>query len=71
MNKQDNNRIIGFHILGPHAGEVTQGWACALRLGATYESFMTTVGIHPTVAEEFTGLTISKSSGMSEEKEGC
>jgi thioredoxin reductase (NADPH) len=71
VNKADNERIVGFHILGPHAGEVTQGWACALRLGATYESFRTTVGIHPTLAEEFTTLDIPKSSGKSAEKSGC
>ena len=71
VHKADNNRVVGFHVLGPHAGEVTQGWACAIRLGATYESFLTTVGIHPTLAEEFTGLTVSKSSGESAEKEGC
>ena len=71
MHKADNNRVVGFHVLGPHAGEVTQGWAAAIRLGATYETFLTTVGIHPTLAEEFTSLTVSKSSGDSAEKEGC
>jgi len=71
VHKADNNRVVGFHVLGPHAGEVTQGWAAAIRLGATYETFLTTVGIHPTLAEEFTSLTVSKSSGDSAEKEGC
>ena len=27
VNKADNNRVIGFHVLSPHAGEITQGWA--------------------------------------------
>jgi len=71
VNKADGNRVVGFHILGPHAGEVTQGWAAALRLGATYESFTSTIGIHPTVAEELTTLTITKSSGDSADKGGC
>lgn len=52
---QSSGRVVGFHYLGPNAGEVTQGWAAALRLGATYESFMSTIGIHPTVAEEVRG----------------
>jgi len=99
VNKIDNNRVVGFHILSPHAGEMTQGWAwcvacylhtdvrfffciliffasppfdfSAMRLGASYESFITTIGIHPTVVEEFTLLSISKSSGESAEKGGC
>ncbi len=71
VHKADQNRVIGFHVLGPNAGEITQGWACALRLGATYESFQQTVGIHPTTAEEFTQLSVSKGSGESAEKGGC
>lgn len=50
VNKADNNRVVGFHFLGPHAGEVTQGFAVALRKGATKEDFDLTVGIHPTSA---------------------
>ena len=71
VNKADNNRVIGFHVLGPNSGEITQGWACALRMGATYESFVQTVGIHPTTAEEFTQLTVTKSSGAEAEKGNC
>lgn len=71
INKADSDRVVGFHILGPNAGEVTQGWAAAMRLGATYQTFTETVGIHPTVAEEFTTLTVSKSSGDSADKGGC
>lgn len=57
VDKRDDERVVGFHILGPNAGEITQGWAAAMRLGATYASFASTVGIHPTVAEEFTTLS--------------
>jgi thioredoxin reductase (NADPH) len=71
VHKADSDRVVGFHIFGPNAGEVTQGWAAAVRLGATYESFTTTVGIHPTVAEEFTTLNVTKSSGGSAQKGGC
>ena len=71
IHKADANRVVGFQLLGPNAGEITQGWAAALRLGATYESFSNTVGIHPTLAEEFTGLTVTKSSGESADKAGC
>lgn len=71
VHKADGARIVGFHVLGPNAGEVTQGWGCALRLGATYESFCQTVGIHPTCAEEFTILSVTKRSGETADKGGC
>lgn len=66
-----NQKVVGFHILGPHAGEVTQGFAVAIKAGATKHTFDETVGIHPTVAEEFTTLSVTKSSGISAEKAGC
>lgn len=44
-------RVIGFHVLGPNAGEITQGYAVALKKGATKEDFDTTIGIHPTNSE--------------------
>uniref|UniRef100_A0A8V5HGF9 Uncharacterized protein n=1 Tax=Melopsittacus undulatus TaxID=13146 RepID=A0A8V5HGF9_MELUD len=50
-NKHDNNRVIGFHVLGPNAGEVTQGFAAAIKCGLTKELLDETIGIHPTCAE--------------------
>lgn len=70
-NKEDNERVIGFHVVGEHAGEVTQGFALALKLGATKEHFDATVGIHPTSAEEFTVLHITKRSGEDPLKSTC
>eukprot|EP00469_Lotharella_globosa_P000128 CAMPEP_0167805518 /NCGR_PEP_ID=MMETSP0111_2-20121227/21226_1 /TAXON_ID=91324 /ORGANISM="Lotharella globosa, Strain CCCM811" /LENGTH=746 /DNA_ID=CAMNT_0007702687 /DNA_START=63 /DNA_END=2303 /DNA_ORIENTATION=- len=70
-NKLRGEQVIGLHILGPNAGEVTQGFSVAMRRGATKADFDLTVGIHPTVAEEFTTLDITKSSGISAKKEGC
>ena len=70
VNKADNNRVVGFHFLGPNAGEVTQGFAVAMRMGATKEDFDLTVGIHPTASEEFTTLT-SLVGSAGEEKTGC
>jgi len=46
-------RVVGVHMVGPDAGEIIQGMAIALRAGATKETFDTTIGIHPTAAEEF------------------
>ncbi|CAH3022016.1 unnamed protein product, partial [Porites evermanni] len=50
-NKSENERVVGFHFLGPNAGEVTQGYAVAIKLGAKKSDFDRTVGIHPTVSE--------------------
>lgn len=52
--REDVERVVGFHYLGPNAGEVTQGFGLALQYGATKEDFDTLVGIHPTTAENFT-----------------
>eukprot|EP00735_Rhodelphis_limneticus_P002770 TRINITY_DN1377_c0_g1::TRINITY_DN1377_c0_g1_i1::g.20115::m.20115 TRINITY_DN1377_c0_g1::TRINITY_DN1377_c0_g1_i1::g.20115 ORF type:complete len:539 (-),score=128.16,sp/B9A1H3/TRXR1_EMIHU/62.55/0.0,Pyr_redox_2/PF07992.9/1.3e-35,Pyr_redox_dim/PF02852.17/3.3e-31,Pyr_redox/PF00070.22/5.2,Pyr_redox/PF00070.22/1.3e-12,Pyr_redox_3/PF13738.1/1.2e-08,FAD_binding_2/PF00890.19/9.2e-06,FAD_binding_2/PF00890.19/4.5e+02,FAD_binding_2/PF00890.19/1.5e+02,K_oxygenase/PF13434.1/0.0039,K_oxygenase/PF13434.1/98,GIDA/ len=70
-NKADQERVLGLHILGPHAGEVTQGFAVAIKMGATKQNFDDTIGIHPTVAEEFTTLSITKSSNVDATKTGC
>ncbi len=48
-----NDRVVGLHIVGPDAGEIVQGFAVAMRAGATKSLFDTTLGIHPTMAEEF------------------
>jgi len=71
VDKSANGRVVGLHYLGPNAGEVTQGFAVAMRKGATYADFLSTVGIHPTVAEELTTLTVTKASGLSVQKGGC
>lgn len=49
-------RIVGFHYLGPNAGEVTQGFALGVKLKATKEDFDSLIGIHPTCAEVSTIL---------------
>jgi glutathione reductase (NADPH) len=46
-------RIVGLHVAGLGADEMLQGFAVALRMGATKKDFDDTVAIHPTSAEEF------------------
>lgn len=48
-----SDRVLGAHMVGPDAGEITQGLAIAIRAGATKAQFDSTVAIHPTSAEEF------------------
>ena len=67
----DNERVVGFHYIGPNAGEVTQGFAVAIKLGATKDDIDMTIGIHPTNAENVTTLDITKRSGKSPFKTGC
>jgi glutathione reductase (NADPH) len=47
------DRVVGLHMVGPDAGEVVQGFAVAMKAGATKATFDSTIGIHPTAAEEF------------------
>lgn len=70
-NKLDNERVVGFHVLAPNAGEVTQGYAVGMKLGATKEDFDATVGIHPTISEEFTTMRVTRRSGENPRKTGC
>ncbi len=47
------DRVVGVHMMGPDAGEIVQGIAIAMKAGATKATFDSTIGIHPTAAEEF------------------
>jgi glutathione reductase (NADPH) len=49
-------RVLGAHMIGPDAGEIIQGIAIAVKMGATKAQFDATIGIHPTAAEEFVTL---------------
>jgi len=48
-----SDRVLGLHMVGPDAGELVQGFAVAMKAGATKAMFDATIGIHPTAAEEF------------------
>lgn len=71
ITKRDDGLILGFHVLAPNAGEITQGFGLAFQTKATYQNLMDLVGIHPTIAEEFTTLSVTKRSGASAKKGGC
>ena len=51
-----SDRVVGLHMVGQDAGEIAQGFAVALKCGATKAQFDATLGIHPTSAEEFVTL---------------
>ncbi len=48
----DDEKVVGCHIMGHGADEMLQGFAVAIKMGATKKQFDDTVAIHPTSAEE-------------------
>jgi len=48
-----DEKIVGIHGIGFGMDEMLQGFAVALKMGATKKDFDNTVAIHPTAAEEF------------------
>ena len=63
--------MVGLHYLGPHAGEVLQGYAVAFNMGMKKSDLDNTIGIHPTISEEFINLKIKKNSGENYVRTGC
>jgi len=71
VDTSDGERVVGVHIVGDGAGEIVQGFAVALRCGATKADFDRTIGVHPTSSEELVSLRVTKSSGEAAVKAGC
>jgi glutathione reductase (NADPH) len=53
---RSTDQVVGIHMVGTDAPEIIQGMAVAIRAGATKAVFDSTIGIHPTAAEEFVTL---------------
>ena len=47
-----SDRLLGVHVVGSDAAEIVQGFAVAVKMGATKAQLDATIGIHPTAAEE-------------------
>ena len=54
--KQDDERVVGVHIVGPEAGEMIQMLGIAMKMGVTKPQFDATCAVHPTIAEEIVTL---------------
>jgi glutathione reductase (NADPH) len=52
----NQEKIVGAHVIGDAADEIIQGFAVAVKMGATKKDFDNTVAIHPTAGEEFVTL---------------
>lgn len=53
----EQEKVIGIHLFGVASDEMLQGFAVALKMGATKQDFDNTVAIHPTSAEELVTMT--------------
>ncbi len=58
--RKSTDKVLGIHMVGADAGEIIQGMAVAIRSGATKAVFDSTIGIHPTSAEEFVAMRTKK-----------
>jgi glutathione reductase (NADPH) len=55
-------KVVGLHVFGSGADEILQGFAVAVRMGATKRDLDDTVAIHPTVAEELVTMRGSRAA---------
>ncbi len=68
--EQSTQRIVGAHMLGDEAPEMMQGIAVAINAGVTKQDFDSTIGIHPTAAEEWVTMrTRTRVAGVAEAAE--
>ena len=61
--EEPSRRVVGCHMVGDDAPEIVQGFAVALKCGATKEQFDATMAIHPTAAEEFVTMYDAEVAG--------
>jgi len=61
--EEATDRVVGLHMVGADAGEIVQGFAVAMKAGATKADFDRTIGIHPTAAEEFVTMRTPAAGG--------
>jgi len=69
--KKSDDKVVGFHICAPNAGEITQGVAIGFKCGMTKAQMDSVVGIHPTAAEDCIGLHLTKEENPDATKSGC
>ena len=61
---EPREKVVGCHLIGPGSDEILQGFAVALRMGATKRDLDDTVAVHPTVAEELVTLRASRPASV-------
>uniref|UniRef100_A0A1I7U629 Thioredoxin-disulfide reductase n=1 Tax=Caenorhabditis tropicalis TaxID=1561998 RepID=A0A1I7U629_9PELO len=71
LRKDEGQKVVGLHFVGPNAAEVMQGYAVAFRVGISIHDLQLTVAIHPCSSEEFVKLQVTKRSGKDPRVQGC
>jgi len=69
--RNENERVVGMHYYGPSADEVIQGFAVAMKLGMRKADLDNSIGVHPSVGEDFFNLTATKRNGKEFRKTDC
>ena len=69
--RETPRRVLGVHILGPNSGDIIQGIALAMRLGATKDDMDDLIPIHPTHGEEVFNLSVTKEENRFASKGSC
>jgi len=69
--KTAQDRVLGMHYLGPAADEVIAGYAVAMKLGLRKEHLDSSIGVHPSISEDFFSMEVTKRSGKNYGKKGC
>lgn len=60
---QESRKVLGCHIVSPHAGEMIQLAGIAVKMGATKEQFDQTCAVHPTISEELVTMRVPVRTG--------
>jgi len=64
----EQQRVVGVHLIGENADEMLQGFAVAVKMGATKADLDNTVAIHPTSAEELVTMRLSEPQPVDNER---
>lgn len=62
----DDERVAGVHLVGDNVDEMLQGFAVAVKMGATKADFDNTIAIHPTSAEELVTMKVARTAAVDE-----
>lgn len=58
----ENEKVVGIHLIGDNVDEMLQGFAVAVKMGATKADFDNTIAIHPSSAEELVTMHVADES---------
>ena len=69
--KGSDEKVLGIHYYGPSADEVIGGFAIAMKLGLTKRHLDSSIGVHPSISEDYFGMEVTKRSGKEYRKTDC